>query len=102
MENEHVLSGLIRKRSELAGEIDHLESMIREKLVQLQNLDGTIRIFQPDIDLIEIKPRPVPVRDSALPGQMIRAVLTVLREARDPISSHEVTLRVMRLRNMNV
>jgi len=102
MENEHVVFGLIRKRAELAGEIDHLESQIREKLVALQNLDGTIRIFQPDIDLTEIKPRPIPIRAQAAPGEMIRAVLTVLRQAREPISSHETTLRVMALRTMNV
>lgn len=76
VENEHVLSGLIRKRAELAGEIDHL--------------DASIRIFKPDIDLEAIKAKTVPPRHQALPGEMIRGVLTVLRESKEPLTSHEV------------
>jgi hypothetical protein len=79
MENDSFVMGPVRKRAELAGEIDHLESLIQEKLVALRALDNTIRLFRPDIDLIEVKPKPVPVREGAMPGQMISAVLTVLR-----------------------
>lgn len=101
MENEHVLSGLISKRAELAGEIDHLTSVVQQKLIELDHLDAAIRIFKPDIDLETIKPKTVPPRHQALPGEMIRGVLTVLREAKEPISSMEITLRLMKKRAMN-
>ena len=54
MENEHVISGLIRKRAELAGEIDALEGLMREKLIQLDHIDAAIRIFDPSVDLEEV------------------------------------------------
>jgi hypothetical protein len=101
MENEHILSGLIRKRSELVGEIDHLTSVVQQKMIELDHLDATIRIFQPDIDLETIKPKTVPPRHQALPGEMIRGVLTVLRESRKPVTSMEVTLTLMAQRGLN-
>lgn len=102
MENEHVLSGLIRKRAELAGEIDHLTSAVQQKMIELDHLDAAIRIFKPDIDLETVKPKTVPPRHQALPGEMIRGVLTVLRESKEPIGSMEITLRLMKRRAMNV
>jgi hypothetical protein len=101
MENEHVLSGLISKRAELAGEIDHLTSMVQQKLIELDHLDASIRIFKPDIDLETVKAKTVPPRHQALPGEMIRGVLTVLRESKAPITSNEITLRLMKRRAMN-
>ncbi|QEX25055.1 hypothetical protein FRZ61_50000 [Hypericibacter adhaerens] len=101
MENDHVLSGLIRKRAELAGEIDHLATVVQQKMIELDHLDATIRIFKPDIDLETVKPRTVPPRHQALPGEMIRGVLTVLRESKAPLSSMEITLRLMERRVMN-
>jgi hypothetical protein len=100
-ENEHVLSGLLRKRAELAGEIDHLASVVQQKMVELDHLDAAIRIFKPDIDLETVKPKTVPPRHQALPGEMIRGVLTVLRESKKPLTSMEVTLRLMERRVMN-
>ena len=102
MENEHVLSGLIRKRSELAGEIDAMEGLMREKLIALDHLDAAIRIFDPDIDLEEIKPKPIPPRGQAGPGEMVRNILTVLRKATEPMTSQEITLALMTLRSMNI
>lgn len=101
MENDHTVSGLIRKRAELAGEIDHLTSVVQQKMIELDHLDATIRIFKPDIDLEKVKAKTVPPRHQALPGEMIRGVLTVLREAKEPINSHEITVRLMKRRAMN-
>jgi|HubBroStandDraft_1064217.scaffolds.fasta_scaffold00074_16 hypothetical protein len=101
MENDNVVSGMIRKRAELAGEIDSLEGLMREKLIALDHLDAAIRIFRPDIDLEEIKPKPIPPRGQAGPGEMIRNLLTILRKATEPMSSHEITLALMILRSMN-
>jgi len=101
MENDHTLSGLLRKRAEMAGEIDYLTSVVQQKLIELDHLDATIRIFKPDIDLETVKPKTVPPRHQALPGEMIRGVLTVLRESKEPITSAEITLRLMKRRVMN-
>src|SRR5437763_15251635 len=101
VENEHVLAGLLRKRAELAGEIDALASQVQEKVIALDHLASTIRVFKPDIDLETVKAKSSPPRHQALPGEMIRGVLTVLRESRKPLTSMEITLRVMARRVMN-
>ncbi len=101
MENDNVLSGLIRKRSEMAGEIDHLTSVVQQKMIELDHLDAAIRIFKPDIDLETVRPKAVPPRHQALPGEMIRGVLTILRESKGPLTSMEITLRLMKRRAMN-
>lgn len=51
MENEHVLSGLIRKRAETAGLLDATQMQVRQLILDVDNLDATIRMFNPDIDL---------------------------------------------------
>lgn len=102
MENDHVISGLIRKRSEMAGEIDHLTSVVQQKLIELDHIDAALRIFDPNIDLEKVKPKMVPPRHQALPGEMIRGVLTVLRESKEPITSMEITLRLMKRRSLSV
>ena len=101
MDGEHTINGLLRKRAELAGEIDFLHSKVQEKLIQLDNLDASLRIFQPDIKLEQMKPKPIPPRASAMPGEMTRAVITVLRRTSEPLTSIEIADRVMDLRCMN-
>ena len=99
MENDNVIHGLTRKRAELAGEIDHFTSVVQQKMIELDHLDAAIRIFRPDIDLETVKAKTVPPRHQALPGEMIRGVLTVLRETKEPIASNEITLRLMKRRD---
>ncbi len=42
MKNEHVLSGLIAKRAELAGKIEFAQAELRQMLIDLDSLDATI------------------------------------------------------------
>ena len=60
MQNEHVLSGLIRKRAEITAEVEGLQMRLRQLIMDADNLDGAIRIFKPDMDLAEIRPKAVP------------------------------------------
>ena len=70
-------------------------------MIALDHLDATIRVFKPDIDLEAIKAKTIPPRHQALPGAMIRGVLRVLRESKKPLTSMEITPRVMARRVMN-
>ena len=45
MAESHVISALIKKRSELSGEIEHYEKIIKECKENLTSLDKTIHIF---------------------------------------------------------
>jgi hypothetical protein len=102
MENEHVLAGLIRKRAEIAGQLEHAQSRVRQLIIDVDNVDATIRLFAPDIDLEEIRPKPVPPRHTAFHGEVSRIILGTMRETGFPLTTRDITLRVMAERGLNV
>jgi hypothetical protein len=60
MANENVLSGLIRKRADITAQVEGLQMQLRRLIMDADNLDGAIRLFDPAIDLSDIRPRSVP------------------------------------------
>ena len=102
MENEHVLSGLIRKRAEIAGQLEAAQMQVRQLIIDVDNVDATIRLFAPDIDLEEIRPKPVPPRHTAFHGEVSRLVLEVLRDTAGPLTTKDLTRRVMEARSLNL
>jgi hypothetical protein len=100
MENEHVVSGLIRKRAEMAGQIEHAQTVLRQLIIDLDNLDATLRLFVPDIDLEDIKPKPLPPRNAAFKGEVSRIVFAVLRE-KGPMTGQQLAQFVMADRGLN-
>jgi len=48
---------LIAKRAELAGEIEHTQDQLRQLVIDLDHIDASIHIFDPTIELVEIKAR---------------------------------------------
>ena len=102
MVTTHVLNGLLTKRAELAGKIDHLQSALRQALIDLDSLDSTIRMFDPDVDLEQVRPKPFPARSPAFRGEVSRIVLSALRTANKPLPTHhEITLVVMAARTLD-
>jgi len=101
MKNEHTLSGLMRKRTELSALLEEHDAASRQLRIDIDALDMAIRLFDPDIDLPEVKPRPLPPRHAAYKGEVARIVLGSLREAGAPMSIYDLTLHVMADRNMN-
>ncbi|MEJ0074038.1 MAG: hypothetical protein WDO17_01090 [Alphaproteobacteria bacterium] len=101
MADPHVLTGLVAKRSEIAGQIEHVQTTLRQLIIDLDNLDATIRIFRPDIDLEEIRPKPFPPRHAAFKGEIMRVVMATLRTAGKPLTCPEITLQVMAERGLN-
>jgi hypothetical protein len=101
MKNEHVLSGLLAKRAELAGKIETVQTELRQLIIDLDSLDATIRLFDPEIDLEQIRPKPLPARNQAFRGELARVVLGTLRKAGRPLPTHEIALHVMASRMLN-
>jgi len=97
-----VLSGLIRKRQEIAADLDAAQSRVRQLILDIDAVDATIRLFQPDIDLDVVKVRPTPRRHEAHRGDTSRLILSLLREASEPLSHREITQRVMTARGLNL
>jgi hypothetical protein len=102
MKNEHVLSGLIEKRREIAGQIEAVQMQLRQLIIDIDNVDATIRLFQPDIDLEEIRPKPLPPRHTAFKGEVQRIVLGALRDTGIALTTKDITIRVMSERNLNL
>lgn len=101
MAESHVVPALIRKRAEIAGQIEHAQSTLRQLIIDLDNLDATIRLFRPDIDLEEIKPKPLPPRHHAYKGEVSRIVLEALRQSDKPLTAQELAQHVMAERGLN-
>jgi hypothetical protein len=51
MAESPVLSGLVAKRGELAGEVEHCRRELHRLADELGRLDATIRLFDPAFDL---------------------------------------------------
>ncbi|HJS84680.1 MAG TPA: hypothetical protein VJ779_04415 [Acetobacteraceae bacterium] len=102
MENEHTISGLIRKRAEIAGQLEAARTRVRQLVTDLDSLDATIRLFAPDIDLEEIRPKPVPPRHTAFHREVSKIIRDVLRETGTALTPRDIALRVMAGRGLNV
>lgn len=101
MENDNVVSGLLRKRAEIAGKIEGAQAELRQLLIDLDNVDYTIRIFRPAIDLEDVRPKPLPPRFAAFKGEVSRVVLEALRDAKGPMTSQQLAQLLMKARGMN-
>lgn len=96
----NVLHALIRKRAQVAGKIEANQNELRTLVAELDALDATLRIFDPDIDVCDIDPKPVPVRHQAFRGEVTRIVQSVLRKASDYVTSTEIALVMMEKRDL--
>jgi hypothetical protein len=102
MENEHVLSGLVRKRAEIAGQIEHTQQDLRKLITALDSIDAAIRIFDPTADITAIQPRQYPPRHAAFRGEMMRHVMGCFRLAEGkPVTSRDIAKVVMEARGLN-
>ena len=82
MAEPHVLTGLIAKRAEIAGQVEHTQDKLRQLVIDLDHIDASIQVFDPSIELEEIKARPVPPKHHAFRGEVSRIVTTTLKNAK--------------------
>ena len=92
---DYVLAGLTKRRAELSGEAETLRARLAQIATDTGHLDAVIRQFDPDYDLGSIRPKRPRVQDAAGRGDMSRFVLKVLREAAEPVATHDVVRRLM-------
>jgi hypothetical protein len=100
VENEHTINALIRKRAEIAGQIEDFQQKLRAAVVALDNVEATLRLFAPDIDLTAHGERKVPVAHHAFRGEVTRIILETLRNAMRPMTTTEITERLMQERSL--
>ncbi len=96
-----VLSGLLRKRQEIAAEIETLEPRLHGLVIDIDAVDLTIRLFSPGLDVETIRVRPTPRRHGVRPGDTSKLVLSLLRE-NGPMSQRQIALKVMEHRGLSI
>lgn len=93
---DYVLNGLIKRRAELAGEIEALHDKLHKMLADLETLDQALSIFDPTLPVETIKPRAFrPPSDWAEYGQMTRIVLNILRMSSEPMSTRDIATQML-------
>jgi hypothetical protein len=96
MAESHVITGLVAKRAELAGLIDHHRKEIERLTQSITALDTAIKLFEPDYRIRSIKPKRYQKKNSFFKnGEAGRTVLEVLRKAEKPLSTQEIAHSVM-------
>ncbi len=98
---DYVLSGLTKRRAELAGEAEALRVRLAAIGADIGHLDAVIRQFDPDYDLASIRPKRPRAQDGARPGEMSRFILGVLREVAAPITTAAIVQRLIAERGMD-
>lgn len=98
VDRPNTVAGLLEKRGEIAGKIEVAQITLRRLIRDLDNVDGTIRLFAPELATETIKNRPVPPQHQAMRGEIKRIILDALREAQYPITTGDVATKVMSAR----
>jgi hypothetical protein len=96
MANPHVISALRAKRAEVAGLIDSLERQVAQCRANLIHLDAVLRLYQPDRDPTEIKPKRSVHRNRYFAsGELARLCLDAFRGASEPLPLTDIVERVI-------
>ena len=96
-------SALIRKRAELAGEVEALDARLAQLRADLVHLDAAIRIMCPDAEPELIRPRKPSRKGCDWFGrqELPRLVLESLRDAEQPLSCLQLARAVMARKGMD-
>jgi hypothetical protein len=94
---DHVVSGLIEKRRELAGIIDELQRRLDQHRADLTHIDGTLRVLAADLDPETIRPKRVYRRNRYFArNELSRLCLGVLRAAAgELLSTDDIASRLI-------
>src|SRR6202049_5019838 len=94
---DHVVSGLIEKRRELAGIIDEMQRQLDQHRADLTHIDGALRVLATDLDPETIRPKRVYRRNRYFGrNELSRLCLGVLRTAAgEPLSTDDIAGRVI-------
>lgn len=96
MTETHVMHALIAKRATLAGDIELTHEALRKMVMDLEHLDQTILQFDPTYRVESIKAKAFrPPKDWSNRGQMTRIVLSILRQAAEPLTSRDIALELL-------
>ena len=96
MAESHVVSALVDKRAELAGQIVRIEQQLGQFRADLVHVDATIRLFAPALEPETIQAKVIRRRDGWFEtGEVKRRVLDTLRRSDQPMGAPGLVRVVM-------
>jgi hypothetical protein len=95
------LPSLIAGRREVLRNIDRLKANLREAVIQLDHLEATMRMFDPDIDFRSLGARKELPADPAQHGETMRIVLAALVDAGRPLSTASLIEQIISARGLD-
>ena len=103
MAEPHVISALSNKRAELAGLVSQLERQLAQQQANLAHLDAAMRLFDPNIRPNRIRPNQPRARSVWFrPGECLRLIYDELREAAQPMTTHQLAERIIRVKALPI
>ncbi|WP_284943621.1 hypothetical protein [Acidisoma cladoniae] len=98
-----VICALRGKQSEVIGSIARLKRQLVEHRAGLTHLEGVLRLFDPSIQSETARPeRQRRQRAWFRPGESLRLIYDVLRDAAQPVVTRELVDRVMTMKDITV
>lgn len=98
-ERPNTVAGLIEKHRAIAGQIDATRKHLYALVFDLEAVEHTIRLFDPDAQLGRAKPaRP---HEAAFKGEMRRDVIAALRAAQGPLTSLDIAEQIVTARKLD-
>ena len=101
MAETHVVSALKEKRIKIATEIEGLQAQLRQRVIDLDHCEATLKLFDPDADIGALGPRRVPQVLTDIRGDTGRVILDTLREATAPLPTSRICEAVMKARGLD-
>jgi hypothetical protein len=100
MADPHVISALREKRALVAGLIEKLERKLEQHRADLTHIDGVLRLFQPDRDPGEIKPKRTYAKRTRYfaRNELGRLCMDALRGAPGLMTTDEIAAQVIDLK----
>ena len=99
---QHVVSQLISKKEELVGELNFHKSKIVQLEEILKGMDISIKVFQPDFDLANIKAKKYTGNTHYFKkGESFTMILDTLRKAQKAMSDLDITIEIMKIKKLD-
>lgn len=100
MAESHIISGLVKKRGEIKGEIEYLYSQINSLKSNLDTLDKAILLFEPEYQIDSIKT----IHKSRMRyfnnGEFKSLLLTILKSSGEPLETQEIISHLVDLKSI--
>ena len=104
MADSYVISALREKRALVAGLIEKLERKLEQQRADLTHIDGVLRLFQPDRDPDEIRPKRTYAKRTRYfaRNELARLCMDVLRDAGGLNTTDEIATQVIAAKGFEI